>query len=132
MENKQKHLEFIQAIINRMSGNSFILKGWAVTLIAALFTIFLKDGNHEYFSVLYFPVAIFWILDGYFLSRERLFRSLYDHVRQLDDAKIDFCMDITNFKNWNNSWFGSTFFSINFPFYITLVGVILITTNLII
>lgn len=32
MENKQKHLEFIQSIINRMAGHSFLLKGWGVTL----------------------------------------------------------------------------------------------------
>ncbi len=32
MEQKIKHLEFIQAAINRMAGNSFLLKGWTVTL----------------------------------------------------------------------------------------------------
>lgn len=28
MENKIKHLEFIQGVINRMANNSFMLKGW--------------------------------------------------------------------------------------------------------
>ena len=39
MENKIKHLEIIQGIINRMAGNSFALKGWAVTLIAGIFAL---------------------------------------------------------------------------------------------
>ena len=37
MENKQKHLELIQGVINRLSSNSFLLKGWSVVLISALF-----------------------------------------------------------------------------------------------
>jgi len=34
MENKVKHLEMIQAVIARMATNSFMFKGWAVTLVA--------------------------------------------------------------------------------------------------
>ncbi|WP_373482985.1 hypothetical protein [Acetobacterium sp.] len=39
MENKTKHLEMIQSVISRMAGNSFTLKGWAVTLIAGIFAL---------------------------------------------------------------------------------------------
>ena len=31
MDNKIKHLEMIEAIIERMANNSFLLKGWAIT-----------------------------------------------------------------------------------------------------
>ena len=36
------------------------------------------------------PVSeiLFWGLDGYFLWQERLFRALYDHVRQLPESEI--------------------------------------------
>ena len=34
IEIKIRHLEMIQAVITRMASNSFMLKGWAVTLIA--------------------------------------------------------------------------------------------------
>jgi hypothetical protein len=34
-----KHLEFIQNAITRMATNSFWLKGWAVTLVAATFAL---------------------------------------------------------------------------------------------
>jgi hypothetical protein len=38
MEAKHKHLDFIQLTITRMAANSFLLKGWCVTLIAALWS----------------------------------------------------------------------------------------------
>ncbi|WP_382161578.1 hypothetical protein [Hydrogenophaga sp. ANAO-22] len=103
--NKHKHLEFIQASINRMSGNLFLLKGWSITLIAALFALAAKDTNKAYILIAYFPLFIFWTLDGYFLSMERCFRSLYEHVRQLKEEDIDFSMDTGPWqKDERNSW----------------------------
>ncbi len=131
MENKHKHLEFIQTVINRMAGNCFLLKGWAITLVAALFALSAKDTNHNYFLIAYFPVIIFWILNGYFLSQERLFRALYNHVRKLDESKIDFSMDTKNFQTNENSWLRSIFSQTLIIFYLTLVGVMLITMYLI-
>jgi uncharacterized membrane protein len=91
--NKHKHLEFIQAAIGRMAGNLFLLKGWSITLIAALFALAAKDAKQGYILIAYFPLIIFWALDGYFLCMERRFRALYDHVRQLKEEDIDFSMD---------------------------------------
>ena len=39
MESKIAHLEMVQAVITRMAGNSFLIKGWSVTLVAARRTI---------------------------------------------------------------------------------------------
>ena len=103
MENKIKHLEFIQSIINRMANHSFLMKGWAITLVAALFALASKDANKKYIVIAFLPVIIFWILDGYFLSRERLFRRLYDKVRNLDEKEIDFSMDISKFEERKNN-----------------------------
>lgn len=97
--NKHKHLEFIQASINRMSGNLFLLKGWSITLIAALFALAAKDTNKAYILIAYFPLFIFWTLDGYFLSQERRFRALYEHVRKLKEEDIDFSMDMGAFRS---------------------------------
>ena len=36
---REKHLELIQGVINRMAGNSFHLKGWSVVLVSALFAL---------------------------------------------------------------------------------------------
>ena len=39
MESKIAHLKMVQAVITRMAGNSFLIKGWSVTLVAALFAL---------------------------------------------------------------------------------------------
>jgi hypothetical protein len=39
-ENKRKHLEFIQGVITRMNTSSFLIKGWTITLVSALFLDF--------------------------------------------------------------------------------------------
>ena len=132
MENKQKHLEFIQAVINRMASNSFLLKGWAITLVAALFALSAKDTNQSYIFIAYFPVIFFWILDGYFLSQERLFCDLYNHVRKLDEKEIDFSMDTSEYKKEKkNSWAYSIFSVTLRFFYISLVVVMLLVLYLI-
>ena len=106
--NKHKHLDFVQAAINRMAGNLFLLKGWTVTLIAALFALAAKDSNKFYVLIAYFPLFIFWTLDGYFLSQERKFRALYDYVRKLDETAIDFSMDTHPFQDdHSNTWLGA-------------------------
>jgi len=114
MEKKLKHLEFIQQAINRMASNLFLLKGWTVTLIAAMFALAAKESRDLYFLLAYFPTLMFWLLDGYFLSQERRFRSLYDHVRKLDESAIDFSMDTQPFKEsplrnkWSHALFSPT------------------------
>jgi len=45
VENKPKHLEFIQGVINRLSTNSFLLKGWSVVLVSALFALSAPDSR---------------------------------------------------------------------------------------
>lgn len=98
MENKLKHLEFIQNIISRMASNSFLLKGWAITIVSALIAISIDKNNCNYFNVAYFPLVIFWLLDAYYLKQERLFRHLYDEVRKKDENEIDFSMPVKNGK----------------------------------
>lgn len=132
MENKRQHLEMIQGVINRMANNSFFLKGWAITLIAALFVLSAKDTNPNYIFVAYFPVIIFWVLDGYFLSQERLFRDLYDDVRKLNEKAIDFSMDTRKYrKNERNGWLCSMFSPTLLWFYLSLVVVMLVIIYLI-
>ena len=132
MKNKRKHLEFIQGAINRMAGNLFFLRGWTITLITALFVLFVKGTNTNYIFIAYFPIIIFWILDGYFLSQERLFRDLYDYVRKLNEKEIDFSMNVGKYKkDKKNSWICSMFSTTLLSFYLPLVGIILLITYLI-
>ena len=104
MENKIRHIEMIQGVINRMANNSFLLKGWSVILVSALFALGAKDSNKTFILLAYFPALAFWILDGYFLQQERLFRKLYDKVRGLNEAEVDFSMDTSSVANEVASW----------------------------
>lgn len=127
MENKQKHLEFIQSAVGRMASNLFLLKGWAITLIAALFALAAKETQSAYFLIAFMPATLFWALDGYFLAQERRFRSLYDHVRKLDKSQIDFSMDTRLYaKEWRNTWLGAMFSPTLTIYYLSLIVVMLV------
>src|SRR5438552_18609082 len=80
-EQKAKHLEMIQAVVSRLAGNSFSVKGWSITLVSALFALAAKDANVRYAVLALLPALCFWGLDAYYLRQERLFRKLYDAVR---------------------------------------------------
>jgi len=124
---KHKHLEFLQAAINRMAGNLFLLKGWTVTLIAALFALAAKDTNTVYAAIAYFPLLVFWTLDGYFLAQERCFRALYDHVRTLDESQIDFSMDTRQCKRQRrNTWAGAMLSKTLVVYYVSLALILLV------
>ena len=125
MENKRKHLEFIQGIISRMAGNLFFLRGWTITLIGALLALFSKNNSPDYvFYFLIVIVLIFWILDGYFLSQERSYRDLYNHVRKLKEEDIDFSLDISEYQKFKkNSLIYSMFSYTLLVFYLPLISV---------
>ncbi len=102
MDRKLAYLQMIQSVIVRMANNSFLIKGWSVTLIVALFALAAADDINEVFVYLaYVPAIMFWALDTYFLRQERLFRKLYDHVRVLDEGEVgqvNYSMDTSPFK----------------------------------
>jgi hypothetical protein len=80
MSNKIKHLEFIQGVINRHNSNSFMIKGWSITLTTAIFafTGSIKEPILCFISL--GPIIMFWILDSIFLANERCFISMYECV----------------------------------------------------
>ncbi len=120
MENKIKHLEFIQIVITRMNVNSFFLRGWSVTLVAALFALAAKDFNNRYVLITYISTPLFWVLDGYYLSQERKYRDLYNKVRQINESEIDFDINARIMNSPKNSWLYSSFSITQIMFYGTL------------
>ena len=102
--NKLAHLQMLQTVIARMASNSFMLKGWSVTLVAALFAVAADKAKVSFVALAYFPALVFWFLDGYFLRQERLFRALYDQARSLAEANITFSMDTTAVAQGVSSW----------------------------
>ena len=76
MGNKLKHLEFIQGVINRMANTSFLLRGWSITVIAALFALSTKERELSLSVLALFLTTVFWFLDAFFLWQERLYCEL--------------------------------------------------------
>lgn len=135
MDKKLKHIEMIQNIISRMASNSFILKGWAVTLVAGIFALASKDADKTYFLIAYIPIIVFWGLDAYYLLQEKLFRALYDKVRTLEENEIDFSMDMSpiEFHTEKNTYCNCLISKTILCFYLPLVlisAVIVIITHL--
>jgi len=76
---QMKRLDHLQGIIQRLAGNSFLIKGWAVTLVSAVLGFALKDATTSplaYLAIV--PILLFWGLDAYYLAVERNARKLYN------------------------------------------------------
>lgn len=133
MDNKIKHMEMIQGIINRMAGNSFALKGWAVTLVTGIFALSSKEADKMYFLIAYVPIIVFWGLDAYYLLQERLYRSLYNKVRNMKEIEIDFDMNtkLPELQSEKNKYWNCLISPTELWFYVPLAvvtaGVIVIT-----
>jgi len=98
MEAKLKHLEFIQAVVSRMATNSFLFKGWAITIAAGLSASAAVERRQALLVITLVSTVMFWALDGYYLWLERCFRKLYQEVANKDELSIDFSMEITKTK----------------------------------
>ncbi|MGO8932009.1 MAG: hypothetical protein ACLQU3_34590 [Limisphaerales bacterium] len=128
MENKRAHLGMIQGVVNRMAGNSFLLKGWTITLVAALFALAQKESNPKFMYLPYFPAIVLWALDAYYLRQERLFRKLYDQVRKKAEPDIDFSMSTRGVQKEAGKYSRALFSKTVLPFYGGLVVAIFVAT----
>ncbi|MCP4257250.1 MAG: hypothetical protein GY774_06945 [Planctomycetes bacterium] len=106
---REKHLELIQGVINRMAGNSFHLKGWSVVLVSALFALAASDAKIAFVYLAFLPAIAFWVLDSYFLWQERMYRKLYDAVRKVQEDKTDFSMNAYRYKDEVTTWLATCF-----------------------
>ncbi len=109
MENEElfKEIDLIQSCINRMAQNSFMLKGWALTIFAGV-TVFTKGDNFTNCIMMLcstlLPFICFWILDAFFIKTERKFRKLYTKVlneRKQGITEKQYELDISGIKERN-------------------------------
>ncbi len=93
-----KEIEIIQDIIKRMAFNSFVIKGWTITLVAV--TLLLRGSEYQVL-IAFIPILVFWFLDAYFLWQERLYRRLYNWVikNRTNTDQYLFDMNAYRFKN---------------------------------
>ena len=127
---KVSHLEMIQAVINRLANNSFVLKSWNITVVAGLFALSAKDANQRYVFIALLPALSFWGLDAYYLRQERLFRALHKFVASANtDSTSEFAMDTVVVQKHAQSWFrtlwAGTLFWLHGPIVIVIVVVLI-------
>jgi hypothetical protein len=128
MSAKMKHMEFIQSVVTRMNTNSFLIKGWSVTLVAAVTALAAKAPE---VCPAFLLVPAFWILDGFYLSQERRFRGLYDEVRAKSEQDIDFSMDTRAYAKGRGSWVAAMLSRTLLVFY-AILGAIAVVAWLIV
>lgn len=129
-EDKRKHLEMIQDVINRMASNSFLFKGWSITIIAAISAFAAKDTNPVLMIIPIVSSLLFWAVDGYYLMLERAFRGLYNEVAKKPVTNIDFKMNVTNRGIELKDWFKTLFRPILVAFYGTVIITLLVLVGI--
>ena len=76
----QSHLGMLQGVIQRMAENSRSCKLWSITALSAILFLAARTGVPWYTLIALVPLFLFLLLDLYYLSLERRFRSSYDHM----------------------------------------------------
>ncbi len=99
----------MQGVVNRLGHDSFLIKGWSMAILAAGIIFIARSQVQSNIALTFIiPVIGFWILDGYFLWQERLFRKVYDEVRTKETT--NFQMNPMRHKDKPKcSWISSMF-----------------------
>ena len=122
MEAKLKHLEFIQAAIARMSTNSFLFKGWAITIAVGLSAFAAINTKGALLAIAAISTGMSWGLDGYYLWLERGFVEFHGKVAAKQEADIDFSMAIDK-TDAVSKWFKTLWRPHLWPFYGAIIVV---------
>lgn len=124
--NRPQHLEFIQAAITRLAENSFLIKGWTVTLVAALFALAANDAQPKFVIIALLPAACFWGLDAYYLRQERLFRALYAEAVKAGSTVPTYSMDTSGHNGEVAGLLGTALSKTLLPFHGSILVAIFI------
>lgn len=92
-EDRRKHLEFIQAVVTRMSAASSSAKGWLLPVATATYGFALIQNSRAVTMLGLAAVVLFMFLDANYLRQERAYRRLYDTVARGTRAVSEFSLD---------------------------------------
>lgn len=85
-----KELDLLQGCIDRMDQNSFMIKGWSITLFSILMAIEIGEGYNLISRVISgIAILLFWYLDAFYLRLEKQYRKIYEWVivERLNDSE---------------------------------------------
>lgn len=98
-----KEIDLIQACINRMAQNSFMVKGWTISLVAVVLALLPESFDLRGLCLVgIVATACFWFLDAFFLRTEKLYRWKYDWViaKRLKTDENCYNLDPYNSEMW--------------------------------
>jgi hypothetical protein len=130
----QAHLQITQSIIQRMSSNSAQCKAWCITLVSAILVIVADKGKPQYALIAFIPALLFFVLDAYYLSLEKMFRQSYNafietvHNGTLSASDL---YAVSPRGDFFDSFLSAIFSFSIWPFYTTLVGMIYLAKRLV-
>ena len=79
-EDLHKHLDFIQAVVTRMSAASTSTKTWLLPVVTATYGYGMTQNAWSVIALGLAALILFMFLDAHYLDREKAYRSLYDAV----------------------------------------------------
>ena len=88
----QSYLTILQGVIGRMAANSAAAKSWCIALVSAIIVVLADKHKPSYVSIALIPIALFFLLDAYYLGLERQYRERYnDFISKLHEgtAQVD-------------------------------------------
>lgn len=125
-DNFIKTIDLLQSCITRMSQNSFMVKGWTITLTGIILALVPETFDVRLLCIICFVLIIcFWILDAFYLQKERLFRRKYELlIKNPESDDLYFDLDIRSLKKNDKEYnFFAIMFSLSvWPIYIPLLA----------
>ncbi len=103
-DDRRKHLEFVQAAVSRQAGNSFLVKGWALTVTAAAYGFAATQREPLVALVGLAAAAGFWYLDALYLRQERLYRDLYEDLTSATPTAEPYSMRTSGTATARTKW----------------------------
>lgn len=79
-DDRRKHLDYIQAVVTRMSAASSAAKGWLLPVVTATYGYALTKKVSSVALLGVGAVLLFGFLDANYLRQEKAYRRLYDAV----------------------------------------------------
>lgn len=133
MDNKYKHMDYVQSTISRMASKSFYLKGWNVTIISAIVALSFKESDWRIYTCALVLNIVFWFLDAYYLKQEALFRKLFEKISKIsDDTQVNFSMNTDEFEKDVSAIICNMFTNISItPLYLSITVVLLLLIHIV-
>jgi hypothetical protein len=89
---REVHLQMIQSVVSRLAAQSTTIKGWCVTVTAALLGYGATAATPIIVGIAVYVIVAFATLDSYYLVLERNYRDLYRHAA--GEEKVDWSLSI--------------------------------------